>query len=77
MFVNIDKDGCFFIDGAMMQAAEVEAALRQAVTDNPVNQTVIIRADKRVQFEYVVVVMNLCNKTGVHRYKVDIAGDDG
>ena len=26
--------------------------------------------DKRVQFDYVVTVMNLCNKVGITDYKV-------
>jgi biopolymer transport protein ExbD len=75
LLVDIDKDGRFFVGGRVLRAAEVEAAMRRAVADNPANQSVVIRADKRVQFEYVVDVMSLCNKAGVHGYKVTAAGD--
>ena len=76
MFVNIDKDGRYFIVGSMMEVAEVESALLQAVANNPANQSVIIRADERVPFAHVVVVVNLCKKTGVHSYKVATLGEE-
>ena len=53
-----------------MRGEEIEELLRQAVINNPVNQSVVIRADKRVPFEFVVTVMNLCNRTGVIDYSV-------
>lgn len=69
-FVNIDRHGEYVVDGRVMTRDEVEEVLRQAVADNPVNQSVVIRADKRVEFDYVVAVMNLCNRTGVSDYSV-------
>lgn len=76
VFVNINKDGQFFMGGRFMEADEVEDMLRVAVQNNPVNQSVIIRADKRVEFDYVITVMNLCNK--VHAdYTVTTAGEGG
>jgi biopolymer transport protein ExbD len=70
LFVNIDDHGDYYVDGRVMTAEEVEEILRQAVADNPVHQSVVIRADKRVQFDYVVAVMNLCNRTGVRDFSV-------
>ncbi len=75
LFVNIDHQGNFFIDGKTLNGDEVEAVLRQAVANNPVNQSVIIRADKRVQLDYAVLVMNLCNKVGILDYKLTIDGE--
>ncbi len=75
LFVNIDHQGNFFIDGKTLNGEEVEAVLRQAVANNPVNQSVIIRADKRVQLDYAVLVMNLCNKVGILDYKLTIDGE--
>lgn len=73
VFVNIDHEGKYFVDGRIMQIDEVEAVLRQAVANNPANQSVIIRADKRVPFDAVVGVMNACNKVGARDYKVTTA----
>jgi biopolymer transport protein ExbD len=75
MFVNIDQHGHFFIDGKTLTGDEVEAVLRQAAANNPVHQSVIIRADKRVQLDFAVLVMNLCNKVGILDYKLTIDGE--
>ncbi len=70
LFVNIDRQGKFYVDGQFRTPDDVEGVLRQAVANNPANQRVIIRADKSVVFDHVVTVMNLCNKTGVMDYVV-------
>lgn len=77
LFVNIDHQGRYFVDGKTLTGDEVEAVLLQAVTDNPVNQSVIIRADRRVQLDAAVFVMNLCNRVGIHDYSLTTQGDDG
>ena len=75
LFVNIDRQGDYVVDGRVLTRDEVEEVLRQAVASNPVNQSVVIRADKRVEFDYVVAVMNLCNRTGVRDYSVTTQQD--
>lgn len=76
-FVNVTEAGEFFVDGRVLDESELESALRQAVVNNPTSQKVIIRADKRVVFDRVVAVMNLCNRTGVQSYSVTTANDGG
>ena len=73
LFVNIDRQGDYVVDGRLMTRQEVEEVLRQAVANNPVHQSVIIRADKRVAFDYVVAIMDLCNRAGVRDYSVTTA----
>lgn len=75
IFINIDNQGRFFVDGKFLTAGELEAVLDRAARDNPLGQAVVIRADKRVQFDSVVVAMNLCNKLGLRDYSVTTAGD--
>jgi biopolymer transport protein ExbD len=70
LFINIDRQGDYYVGGRNLSRREVEEVLRQAVANNPVNQSVVIRADKRVQFDFVVAVMNMCNRTGVRDYTV-------
>ena len=70
LFINIDQQGDYYVDGRVVTRDEVEEILQQSLTNNPVNQSVVIRADKRVQFDFVVAVMNLCNRTGVRDYSV-------
>lgn len=75
LFVNIDQQGEYVVDGRAMTQEEIEGVLRQAVVNNPVNQSVVIRADKRVQFDHVVAIMNLCNRVGVRDYSVTTMRD--
>jgi biopolymer transport protein ExbD len=75
LFVNVDQTGRFFVGGQVVSAAELERVLLRAAENNPVNQSVIIRADKRCQFDFVVQVMNLCNKAQIRDYSVTTADD--
>ncbi len=76
LFVNIDHEGRYFVDGRTVTANEVEGILNRAVANNPASQSVVIRADRRVAFDYVVTVMNLCNRAGIADYSVTTKGED-
>ena len=75
IFVNIDRNGSFFVGGEILDAGGVERALRQAVANNPADPSVIIRADRHVEFQSVVTIMNLCNKVRIFNYRVTTAND--
>lgn len=75
VFVNIDKDGNYFMGGKTRTLAELEALLREAKVNNPLSQSVILRADKNVALDPVVAVMNLCNKVGMTDYTLTTEGD--
>ncbi len=76
LFVNIDHQGQYFIQGKIVSGDEVEHILRQAAADNPANQSVIIRADRRVQLDAAVFVMNACNKAGIFDYTLTTSGEE-
>jgi biopolymer transport protein ExbD len=68
IFVNIDHLGQLFVGGKVLTLDEVYEVLRRAASNNPGQQSVVIRADRRVPLDPVVQVINLCSKTGVsHR----------
>lgn len=73
LFVNVDRQGAFFVDGRQLDQAELLAALNRAWANNPGRQSVVIRADKRCPWEFVVAVMNLCNKANIRDYRVTTA----
>jgi biopolymer transport protein ExbD len=50
--------------------------IAQAVVDNPIQQTVIVRGDKRVAFQSVVSVLDLCNRLKVPSYRITTEPDD-
>jgi biopolymer transport protein ExbD len=68
IFVNIDRDGQYFIDGQFRLAEELEHALRQAAANNPLTQTVVIRADRSADWQAVATAINLCKKVGINDY---------
>jgi len=70
IFVNVTDKGEFFMLNKRVSEEEIETYLIRAARNNPVQQKVIIRADKRVPFASVVKVMDLCNKAQVRDYTV-------
>ena len=76
IFINVNHQGQIFAKNREMTAAELDTFLTQAAVNNPMNQSVIIRADKRVPFDYVVTVMNACNKAKLFDYKITSATEE-
>jgi biopolymer transport protein ExbD len=74
IFVNIDKDGRFYVGGKILNADAVFEVLQRAATDNPGHQSVVIRADKRVPLDYAVKIMDLCNKSNITDYTLTTEG---
>lgn len=68
LVVNINREGKFFIDGGFRLVEQVEQILRRAQSNNPLTQTVVIRADKSADWEHVAVAMSLCKKVGINEY---------
>lgn len=64
IFVNIDEHGDVYVAGQKFDLVQLENHLENAARQNPANQPVIIRADKRSTLEATVMVINVCNKTG-------------
>jgi biopolymer transport protein ExbD len=72
-FVNVDREGHYYAGGNFIELDTLEKELNQAAVDNPQRQSVVIRADERCAWKYVVAVMNACNKVGISDYRVTTA----
>lgn len=68
--VDVDAQGNVYLRGQPTNFEELRRVLASAVVNNPVNQSVIIRADASASFQPVVNVMDLCNQAGVTDYSV-------
>ncbi len=68
MFINIDKDGQYFIDGKFRHAEQIEQLLRTAAVNNPQTQTVVIRADKSTDWQFVLTAFDMCKQAGIYNY---------
>ena len=74
LFVNVSREGRYIVNGQQLDDAALLIALQQAAANNPGRQTVIIRGDKRCPLQFVVSVMNLCNKARIRDYRVTTEG---
>ena len=72
MVVNVDEQGRYFIDGAFRQVEQVEQILRRAKANNPLTQTVVIRADREANWEPVAIAIGLCKKVGINEFTATI-----
>jgi biopolymer transport protein ExbD len=68
LIINIDAEGRYFIEGQFQQLEQVEQLLRRAQANNPLSQSVVIRADRHVDWERVATAISLCKKVGIQQY---------
>ncbi|MBS0210975.1 MAG: biopolymer transporter ExbD [Planctomycetes bacterium] len=73
LFINVNQQGQFIVNGQHLNEQQLLGVLQKSSADNPGRQTVYIRADKRVPFEFVAAVMNLCNRAKIRDYRVTTA----
>ena len=72
MVINVDEQGRYYIDGAFRQPEQVEQILSRAKSNNPLTQTVVIRADKKSEWEPVAIAIGICKKVGIHDFTATI-----
>ena len=74
--INIDGQGKFYIGGQFRQPEEIEKLLKSTVADNPLTQTVVIRADKESDWQHVSTAFDLCKKVGIYEYTAVMDGSE-
>lgn len=65
LFLNIDEQGRYYVDRKLLSYSELQNLLRQAKANNPLSQTVVIRADKRAQWDFVAAAFRACQEAGI------------
>lgn len=73
VFISIDEHGRYFVRGRELTERELADMLVQSAINNPVSQSVIIRADKRAAWDYVATAMRLCNQAGIKDYSASLS----
>ena len=76
MIVNVDSTGQFFLDGQRHTEPQLANRFRRAETNNPGNQSVVIRGNERADWKFVARVMSLCNQTGILDYRVAVIPEE-
>jgi biopolymer transport protein ExbD len=75
VFINIDRGGQYFLGNQLMDAERLIETLKASAINNPLAQTVVIRADKRCQWDHVVAAIDACHRAGIHDIRPTTAGD--
>jgi biopolymer transport protein ExbD len=75
LVVNVDELGSIFVNGDTLSLDQFDQLLTQAVANNPLGQSVIIRADRRVPLQTPVDVMDVCLKCGA-TYSLSISDEE-
>src|SRR6185503_12527505 len=73
IFIGIDERGRYFVRSREVSERELSQLLVQAAINNPASQSVIIRADKRADWDYVATAMRLCNQAGIKDYSASLS----
>ena len=75
IFININQEGVYFIANASVDLEQMENILAQADVNNPSGQTVVIRADRRCEWDKVVAAINACQRAGIHDIRPTTSGE--
>jgi len=77
VFINVDAEGRYFVTGKFVTLDELHPVLNRAWVNNPGRVSVVIRADKRCRWQYIVSAMNACRKAHIRDYRVATIGGSG
>ncbi len=77
MIVNVDTTGEFFLDGELHTEEALANRFQRAQTDNPGNNSVVIRGNEGADWKFVARVMSLCNQSEIQDYRVAVIPEDG
>ena len=72
MIVNVDTGGEIYLDGELHTEQQLADRFQRAQTDNPGNQSVVIRGNEGADWKFVARVMSLCNEAEIHDYRVAV-----
>lgn len=72
IMITITKSLQLYFNDQRVSRNELEAYIAEALRDNPA-RPVIIKADREVQYEHIVMVMDMVGKSG--GYRLNLAAD--
>jgi len=76
MIVNVDSTGEFYLDGELHNEEGLSNRFQRAQTDNPGNNSVVIRGNEGADWKFVAQVMSLCNQSQIQDYRVAVIPED-
>jgi biopolymer transport protein ExbD len=75
--LSIDESGNYYFgSGEQMTIERLEEALARAAANNPLSQTVVIRAHQGCRWNDVARAVNMCHRAGLMDVKTSVAGEE-
>ncbi len=65
LFINIDKDGRYFVSGKILTLEQLRPVLEQTYANNPGHASAVIRSDRLCLYHYVIAAKNACVKAQI------------
>ena len=76
-FINIDAQGRYYVTGKSLTLKQLHPTLETFYVNNPGRASVVIRADRRCDWEFVVAAISACNKAKIRDYRVTTLQSSG
>ncbi len=76
IIINIREDGTKVVNSQVLESEDLKSLLERIVGLFP-GQPVLIRADKRTDYEHVVAVLDLCRKVDLWNIAFATTADEG
>ena len=70
LIINVDQQGDIIVAGREMSAEDLQVMVTEAVIENP-EQKVTVRGDRRVAYEGIVRVLDICKTGGIQEPYLD------
>jgi biopolymer transport protein ExbD len=68
--VNVNREGQYIVHGRTVDPAGLLAIFNEVQAQNPGRVRVVIRADRSVNVQPVVTVIDLCNRAGIRAREI-------
>jgi biopolymer transport protein ExbD len=65
LYVNIDQQGRYYFDGAVLPLSQLKLSLARAAVNNPISPAVVLRADQRCEWGFVAAALEACYAAGI------------
>lgn len=73
--INITEQGQYYLGTVAASPAQVQRHLAQAAGNNPLTQSVIVRADRRCAWDFVVQAIDICHRVGIRDIRPTTANE--
>ena len=77
IFINIERNGRYFVQGRFLTLAELESLLAQSAANNPTANRPHSRRRGSRSMKFVVAAINAMHKAGIRDYRIDTAIPEG